>query len=474
MTFKTAFCCHVGTIMGSQARDRSWQRPARSHCLSLIGAALAILLAASHLKAQSAAIDPGVRGGALGAGQFFSGLSTNQLTIANNAKKSFGQIVSVQQANKNGLGPRFNSNQCSNCHAQPAVGGSTGPNNGLFQVYDTDGATNYMPFFESFTGAVINARFPKQLTNLSVPDNQVHQVFTITGRFDAGSCDIPQPDFTVASSDNDLSFRAILPIFGDGLVEMINDRDIVNNRAAQCAQEATTGICGTPNRSSDGGISRFGWKAQNRSVLNFSAEAYNVELGVTDEDFPNELDETAGCVINALPEDHSDFNGTQTAENFSGDPDRFALFARFLAPPVPGPSNASTLNGQAQFSSIGCVLCHSQSFTTPATAISALSHVKATLFSDLLLHHMGPCLADGITQGQAGGDMFRTPPLWGAGQRVFFLHDGRTSDIVQAVEDHFCNGDGSYGASEANTVVNRFNSLSAKNQQDIINFLRSL
>jgi CxxC motif-containing protein (DUF1111 family) len=299
-------------------------------------------------------------------------------------------------------------------------------------------------------------------------------MFTITGRFDAGNCDISQPDFTQASSDNNLSFRSILPIFGDGLVEIINDRNIIGNREAQCAQEGTTGICGTPSRGSDGGISRFGWKAQNRSVLTFSAEAYNVEEGVTNEEFSNELDETPGCLINALPEDHSDFNGTQTAENFSGDPDRFALFTRFLAAPVPGPSNGSTRNGQTQFDAIGCALCHTQSFTTPASAIAALSNVKANLFSDLLLHHMGPCLADGIAQGQAEGDMFRTPPLWGVGQRVFFLHDGRTSDIVEAVEDHSCGGDSAYRASEANTVVNTFNSLSAKNQQDLINFLRSL
>lgn len=442
---------------------------------ALVAATLFLgLTAVSGVKAQSTAIDPGVRGGALGAGQFFSGLTANQLTIANNAKKTFGQIVAVRQSGKNGLGPRFNSNQCSNCHAQPDVGGSTGSNNGLFQVYDLDGATNFMPFFESFTGAVINARFPKQLENLALPDNRVHQVFTITGRFDAGSCDIAQPDFSQASSDNNLAFRAILPIFGDGLVEIINDRDIIANREAQCAQESTTGICGAPNRASDGGISRFGWKAQNRSLLNFSAEAYNVEEGVTNEAFPNELDETAGCLINALPEDHSDFAGKQSPQNFSGDPDRFALFARFLAPPAPGPSNASTLNGQAQFQAIGCALCHTQSFTVPASAIAALSHVKANLFSDLLLHHMGPCLADGIVQGPAEGDMFRTPPLWGVGQRVFFLHDGRTSDIVQAVEDHFCGADSAYPASEANIIVTRFNALSATNQQDLINFLRSL
>ena len=78
------------------------------------------------------------------------------------------------------------------------------------------------------------------------------------------------------------------------------------------------------------------------------------------------------------------------------------------------------------------------------------------------------------SQGSAQGDEFRTSPLWGVGQRIFFLHDGRTSDIVQAVEDHLCTGNGTYQDSESNAVINSFNALSATDQQDLINFLRSL
>jgi CxxC motif-containing protein (DUF1111 family) len=81
---------------------------------------------------------------------------------------------------------------------------------------------------------------------------------------------------------------------------------------------------------------------------------------------------------------------------------------------------------------------------------------------------MGKGLSDGVAQGAAGPDEFRTAPLWGVGQRIFFLHDGRTSDLVEAVEDHR-----SYG-SEANRVIESFNQLPAEEQQDIINFVRSL
>jgi CxxC motif-containing protein (DUF1111 family) len=90
------------------------------------------------------------------------------------------------------------------------------------------------------------------------------------------------------------------------------------------------------------------------------------------------------------------------------------------------------------------------------------------LFSDILVHHMGTGLADGITQGGAGPDEFRTAPLWGVGQRVFFLHDGRTSNLVDAIKFHKSPG------SEANKVVERFNRLSSSEKQDVINFMRSL
>lgn len=97
-----------------------------------------------------------------------------------------------------------------------------------------------------------------------------------------------------------------------------------------------------------------------------------------------------------------------------------------------------------------------------------MSGQTANLYSDLIVHHMGEGLADGITQGQAGPDEFRTAPLWGAGQRVYFLHDGRTANLLAAIEAHLSPG------SEANTVIQQFNALSSEEQQNILNFLRSL
>jgi CxxC motif-containing protein (DUF1111 family) len=96
------------------------------------------------------------------------------------------------------------------------------------------------------------------------------------------------------------------------------------------------------------------------------------------------------------------------------------------------------------------------------------------LFSDLIVHHMGAGLADDIIQGQAGPDEFRTMPLWGVGQRIFFLHDGRTNDLLQAIQAHASSATATYPASEANGVVNNFNKLSPTNKQAILDFLRSL
>lgn len=153
---------------------------------------------------------------------------------------------------------------------------------------------------------------------------------------------------------------------------------------------------------------------------------------------------------------------------------RFTVFMRMLDQPQPGPRSNSTQHGNQLFAQVGCALCHTASMTTSNSSVAALSNVKANLYSDLLLHHMGPALADNIVQGTAGGDEFRTAPLWGLGQRLFFLHDGRTSDLVRAIQMHASPGNGSYRGSEANAVVNGYNRLPPTEQQDLLNFLRSL
>ncbi len=193
----------------------------------------------------------------------------------------------------------------------------------------------------------------------------------------------------------------------------------------------------------------------------FAGEAYNVEQGVTNEVFPNPRETQPGC---SAPGDSND--NTFNDNNPGGDVVQFALFMRLLGPPTPvtsfsGVSAASIQRGHNAFVQVGCALCHTESMTTGESRIAALSSKPVNLFSDLLVHHMGTELADGVSQGNAGGDEFRTAPLWG-------LHDGRTRDPLQAILAH-----DSYG-SEADRSIDIFNQLSASSKQDVLNFLRSL
>src|ERR1019366_10665920 len=135
-----------------------------------------------------------------------------------------------------------------------------------------------------------------------------------------------------------------------------------------------------------------------------------------------------------------------------------------------GPSCSQSIqNGRNLFLNIAkCSVCHTPSMTTGTSYVAALSNVQANLFSDLLVHDMGSGLADGVSQGGAGPDEFRTAPLWGLGQRLFFLHDGRTPDLLVAIQEH-------RGVeSEANGVIRQFDRLSESDKQDLLNFLRSL
>ena len=158
--------------------------------------------------------------------------------------------------------------------------------------------------------------------------------------------------------------------------------------------------------------------------------------------------------------------------------ERFGLFMRFLAPPVPSttaPGSADSIQaGRQTFGDVGCATCHTPSFTTGNSTVAALANQPVNLFSDLLVHNMGPGLADDVSQGRAGGDEFRSAPLWGLGKRIFFLHDGRTTDLIDAIRAHRSSANAKYNSSEANQSVNMFNALTERAKQNLLNFLRSL
>jgi hypothetical protein len=421
--------------------------------------------------------DPGVRPGAGATGTAITGLSDGEKEFFNEGLADFNSTEETDE----GLGPRLNLDGCVSCHSQPAVGG-TAPSINPQVAFATDlQQRNVVPSFLSRTGPIREARF--KFNPDGTRDGGVHALFVISGREDgstsAAGCNIQQEDFEAQVRNNNVVFRIPTPVFGLGLIENIQDRTILNNLAANANVKAVLGLSGRVNRNgNDGTISRFGWKAQNQSVLLFSGEAYNVEMGITNELFQIERDETPSCQFASVPNDVTTTDDEPRPAAAVGGHEKFAFFMRFVAPPVasttvPGGS-ASIQRGAGLFDTTGCDNCHTPTLRTGNVTVKALANQPVNLFSDLAVHNMGPGLADDVVQGFARGDEFRTAPLWGLGQRVFFLHDGRTNNLLTAIAAHRSNGNSQFVASEANTVINRFNALSAAQRQDVLNFLRSL
>ncbi len=498
---------------------------------SFTGSASGLALLA-YSYAVFAQTDPGIRPGAIN-GQT-GATTTSPLPVASvllnppqgspqgiteffqNGLSRFQEVEVVSGGANNGLGPRFNFNSCSGCHAQPTIGGSGVPTHNpqatVLQSVNgnppiASSSTNTIPSFITTNGPTREARFPFFFNasgtgaDTSTPNGGVEDLFTVSGRSDAGACNLAQPGFAFAQSINDVIFRIPTPVFGAGLLENLDDSTLLANQAGQANNGL--GISGTFNHNgNDGTIARFGWKAQNKSLELFAGEAYNVEMGITNEIFQNERplpgeDESSpgntpvGLPGNCLnlsgggyPEDATNFAPTNVTaaagDTFAlnaqipSDVVQFAMFMRLLAPPVPSttvPGGAAAISeGSSLFNAIGCSVCHTPTLgKTQASAVTtSLSGVTVSPFSDLEIHQMGNGLADNVSQGGAGGGQFRTAPLWGLGQRAFLLHDGRTSNLLTAITAHASSG------SEATEVIENFEDLSTSQQQDILDFLRSL
>ena len=403
--------------------------------------------------------------------------------------------------NSNGLGARHNADQCFVCHAQPQLGGSGGyivPNPGdphprqaenpqFRLVPHRYSRQNVVPSFEHQYGPIREVRF--KYKGDGTRDGGVHQLWTVRGSSNdptIPNCALTQPDFAGQDRAGNLAFRIPLQMTGLGLIESIQDREIVAQHDATASLRAALGITGHPNRSgNDGTITRFGWKAQNKSMTMFAGEAYNVEMGITNEVFPTATEEDPDCQGPNKPEpndvvrtDADDHNNQAFNNPLHILPDwmQFQVLMRFTDGPAPDPNpSESAIRGRRLFADVGCNLCHTtQMQTAPVMLSPVLQNRPVNLFSDLMLHHMGEELADDIVQGQAGPDEFRTTPLWGVGQRIFFMHDGRTADLLEAIRAHSSPPSQNYPASEANGVIQRFEELSRREKQAILDFLRSL
>ena len=431
------------------------------------------LMPVSTLAMAQAVVDPGPRGGAAGAGGPIAGLTLKEGKFFDSGLDSFQEVASVTGSvagTEPGLGPRFNLNSCAGCHAHPAVGGSSPADNPQVSVAPPGPPPGQL----ANVAGIISPKGPVREVRFST-DGGVHDLFTIVSLPGTPSgCTISQPDF--AGNAANLRFRIPTPVFGAGLIEAIEDATIEANVHAG----KPFGIAGSVNRNgNDGTITRFGWKAQNKSLVIFAGEAYNVEQGITNELFPDERgeggtqDPPACRQVVTAPQDTVHYELTQP-QKVIDDVNNFANFMRFLAAPervsfYPGVSSGQIAAGEAAFTNAGCSVCHMPSMRTGNHANASLRFKTANLFSDLLVHDIGT--GDGIPQGGATGDQFRTAPLWGIGQRLFFLHDGSETTLLGAINRH--------AGPEGTRVRENFNGagtapLNDTERQNLLYFLRSL
>jgi len=303
-----------------------------------------------------------------------------------------------------GLGPVFNGRSCAECHSIPRIGGSSTITEVRAGIRKDDGS------FEEYPGGSVMQMFsiPPHETQLTIP-----------------------PEINV------ISRRKSLALFGNGLVEAIPDAVLVALEDPD--DQDADGVSGRAHRVHDKAsdrtrIGRFGWKAQQATLLAFGAEAYRDEMGITNDLFPDEACPGGDCekinLFNPVPglQDALDPNTGQRGI------DNFENFMKLLGPPPRGPVTDQAQQGERLFQAIGCTACHTPAFVTGESPVRALSSKRFFPYSDFLLHDIGT--GDGIGQGDARPEEIRTPPLWGVRLRAPFLHDGRASTLRQAVELH--------------------------------------
>lgn len=328
-----------------------------------------------------------------------------------------------------GLGPLFNANSCATCHATPVPGG-VGPQIETHESAFVGGVCNDL---EDIGGQVIQDSATPAL-----------QAFGFT----------KEPDLLEA---NGTGHRSTGNLMGFGLLEAIPDAEILAR--ADSDDRNGDGISGRPDMTADGRVGRFGRKAQAATLDDFIAGAFIYEMGITNADEPDEQTIHG----NPLP---AGVDPAPDPEVSANDFDAAVSFVRFLAPPTARLFRFSFGDRHARFlfARVGCAGCHTPALYTGPNQTLALRNRVVYAYSDLLLHDMGPALAD-ICLGQATPSEFRTEPLMGLRFKTAFLHDGRAHSIDEAIRLH--DGEGA-------RARDRFISLPASEQAALLRFLSGL
>lgn len=326
-----------------------------------------------------------------------------------------------------GLGPLFNATRCSDCHDQPAVGGS-----GVVFVHK---ATR-------FDGGACDP-----LRELGGSNLQQRVTPALAAR---GFGPEPVPERATHRS-------TVRPtqLFGLGLLEAVTDATI--EAGADSADADGDGVSGRVGRDGAGRVGRFGWKADHATIADFVDEALRFELGFTTPRVPRE--ETHGgtplpAVVDPMPEPEIDEAGVGLLVDY----------LRGLAVPVGAVSSPGAETGGDIFLRIGCAACHTPSLPIGRDVQGVPAGSQIPAFTDLLLHDMGP-EAEGVCGPAAGPQEYRTPPLWGVGLRPLLLHDGSVSTLDSAIERH---------GGEGSAAARAFAALDPSERERLLAYLRSL
>lgn len=359
---------------------------------------------------------------AAGPGAPLPGLTSAELELFRLGLEDFNEVEGAED----GLGPAFNGTSCGQCHSVPAIGGIAAMTEVRAAHVDEGGR------FTALNGETL------------------YSLFSI-GKHE---CQVSIP-----LEANVIARRMPTPVFGAGLIEAIADETILalegngKGRAARIVDVAT----GRPR------VGRFGWKAQQATLLAFSGDAYRNEMGITNDLFRDELgpgltaEQMKRCDSKPELEDVRDpVTGLRGIDNFES-------FMRFLAPLERGAGSTEVEAGERLFTAMGCAACHVPQLITAPSANPLFNRKPVNLYSDLLLHDVGT--GDGIEQADAKGNEMRTAPLWGVRFRRPLLHDGSAATPADAIRRH---------AGEAQAAREAFDALTPLDKVRVLAFLGSL
>jgi CxxC motif-containing protein (DUF1111 family) len=386
-----------------------------------------VLLAGCGEGASTARADLPPANVAAAIGDAVPGLSAEEAERFRRGHQLFRKVYTPDE----GLGPLFNENACNACHTDPADGGTGDQFLVRATALRSDGTCD-----------ILEGR-GENIRQRATPLLRAHGI-TIE--------EVPAEATAVA--------RINVPfVFGLGLVEAIPDEQILS-RVGEPGRHGE--LSGRPGRDMEGRLARFGRKANVSTLFDFVEEASRLEMGLTNPLNPDER----GPGGEPLPE------GTDPAPNPEIDMEtlqRMTDFVRFLSPPprvAPRDPEGQALveRGEAFFEEIGCAGCHVPFMETGPHPVEALSRKRIDLFSDLLLHDMGPELAS-ICGPAATASEWRTEMLMGLSERKVFLHDSRAGTLWEAIRFH---------GGEAAGARARFEALDRISQEALIQYLRTL